>query len=166
MFHSFLYALMSISLGPYTTLVGIVLLGRWGNWCLNVRFPDFSSHVYSIALSHIWHSVFITPTWKRLFMTSYSFYYYSVLVEILGCRQPFQNVQRPWEDYPSSPLPSPHSPLPLASAPIQCLYDTNTSASFLCIFSEPLGSKKLIGQSAAVSEDILCPTHCWAVKMM
>lgn len=29
-----------------------------------VRFPDFSSHAYSIALSHIWHLIFIIPTWN------------------------------------------------------------------------------------------------------
>lgn len=54
------------------------------------RFPDFSTHAYSIALSCIWHLVFF-PTRKWFFVT-YCCFYYSVLVEILGCKQPFQNV--------------------------------------------------------------------------
>lgn len=99
-----------------------------------VRFPYFSSHAFSIALSHIWHLVlvFITPTWKWFFMTSY-YFCYSILGEnhsrICGVLE---------RTTPLCRLPSPHSPLPpLPSAVIQFLYDINTSTSFLCIFPKP-----------------------------
>lgn len=163
----------SILSDPYSTLVGVILFDRWGNWDVMSYFrsPNFWSHAYSIALSHtsgILSLLFLHGDnflWGLKFLVTSPFVRSHIIMPVL----------RSWtlstpsamcsalERAGSLCFPLANHPVPQPLLLFSAYMILTPGASFLhisCCLLETFGWEKLIRQSTAFSENILCPILC------